>query len=161
MRRRALLALPLAWAGAALASEVGTAAPAFDLAGPAGRVRLRDLRGKLVYLDFWASWCAPCRLSFPWMNDMQARHGARGLQVVGINVDTQRADADRFLARVPARFTIAFDPAGDSPRAYAVKQMPSSFLIGADGRVLYTHAGWHRDDAEALEQRIVRALPKR
>jgi thiol-disulfide isomerase/thioredoxin len=142
----------------ASALDAGKPAPAFALTGPDGTVRLERFQGKLVYVDFWASWCGPCRQSFPWMNDMQAKYGAHGLQIVGINVDAREEDAHSFLAATPARFVIAFDPAGTAPRSYGIKGMPSSVLIGPDGKVLYEHAGFRPDDREALEAKIKAAL---
>jgi len=142
----------------ASALEAGTQAPVFTLSGPDGTVKLDQYRGKLVYLDFWASWCGPCRQSFPWMNEMQARYGSQGLQIVGINVDAKADDARNFLGTTPARFAVAFDPSGTAPRAYGVKGMPSSVLIGPDGKVLYEHSGFRAADREALESRIKTAL---
>ena len=78
-----------------------------------------------VLVDFWASWCGPCRQSFPWMNAMQAKYGARGLQIVAVNVDAKRADADKFLEQVPASFSIAFDSQGDTPRRFAKPRWPA------------------------------------
>lgn len=148
----AVLASPL------LAAEPGTPAPAFSLEGPAGPVSLAALRGKYVYLDFWASWCAPCKRSFPWMTDLQKRYGEAGLQVVAINVDTARADADRFLAQTPAGFAIAWDPAGSVARQYKIKGMPSSVLIDPKGQVLHVHSGYNDDTARKIEQEIKMAL---
>ena len=142
----------------ARAATVGQPAPPLALAGTSGVVDLVAYKGKVVVLDFWASWCGPCKLSFPWLNDMQSRHGARGLQVVAVNLDRQRALADAFLAQVPARFVLAFDPAGDSARRYAVQGMPSSVLIAADGLVLQQHAGFRDEDRTGREAAIVAAL---
>jgi len=142
----------------ALALEPGAPAPAFTLNGPDGAVKLEQYKGKLVYVDFWASWCGPCRQSFPWMNEMQARYGAQGLQVVGVNVDAKSEDARNFLAATPARFAIAFDPNGATPRSYGIKGMPSSVLIGPDGKVLYEHSGFRAADRDTLESRIKTAL---
>ena len=156
---RLAVATALALTGAcAVAVEPGQWAPDIDL--PAGQVaqRLSELRGKLVYVDFWASWCGPCRLSFPWMNDMQRKYGPKGLQVVAINLDAKRADADAFLARHPAAFALAFDPAGVSARRFGVLGMPSSVLIGPDGRVLYVHRGFRLDDRAELEARLAAPL---
>jgi len=111
----ALLGLPQAGA-----VEPGQPAPAIALPGLAGPVQLDALRGQVVFVDFWASWCGPCKQSFPWLNEMQAKYGARGLRVLAVNVDRQRAHADRFLAQVPARFAVAFDPQGDVAQRYAV-----------------------------------------
>jgi len=157
LRMAVVLAAALEASGAS-ALDKGAAAPAFDLPGKDGAVQLAKYQGKLVYVDFWASWCGPCRQSFPWMNEMQAKYGARGLQVVGVNLDAKTDDARRFLAETPARFAIAFDPAGATPRAYGVKGMPSSVLIGPDGKVLYEHAGFKEADRAELEQVIKKAL---
>lgn len=133
-------------------------APGFDLPGAQGRVQLSAYRGKLVYLDFWASWCGPCKRSFPWMNGLQQRHGSAGLQVLAINLDAKAEDAATFLSRVPAAFTIAYDPAGSTARAYGIKGMPSSALIGRDGKLLWLHSGYNDNDTAALEARIQSAL---
>jgi cytochrome c biogenesis protein CcmG, thiol:disulfide interchange protein DsbE len=157
----ALMSLALALAGSlAQAATPGQPAPDLRLAGAQAPVNLADYKGKVVYLDFWASWCGPCRQSFPWMNEMQAKYGPRGLVVLGVNLDTRRDEADKFLAQTPARFTLAFDPKGESPKAYAIKGMPSSVLIGPDGRVIDQHAGFRDDDRKALEDAIVAALTK-
>ena len=150
----AVLASALTMPAHALAP--GQAAPPFEL----GAVKLSAYQGKLVYLDFWASWCGPCRQSFPWMNAMQARYGAQGLQIVGVNVDAQQGDAIRFLATTPTTFVVAFDPAGATPKSYGIKGMPGSVLIGADGKVLYEHSGFRPADQAELENRIKSALGK-
>lgn len=147
------------------AVTVGDAAPDFDLplastlSGRDSRLLLSDLRGKVVYLDFWASWCAPCKQSFPWMNTLQERYGARGLEVVAVNVDALPEDARRFLVAVPARFRVPLDSRGGTPRSYAIKGMPTSFLIGADGKVLSVHSGFRAEESADLESRIAQALP--
>jgi thiol-disulfide isomerase/thioredoxin len=145
-------------ASSSFALDKGAAAPQFDLPGLEGAVKLAKLQGKLVYVDFWASWCGPCRQSFPWMNEMQAKYGARGLQIVGINLDANSADARQFLAATPARFSIVFDPQGATPRSYGIKGMPSSVLIGPDGKVLLEHSGFREADRADLEAKIQTAL---
>jgi thiol-disulfide isomerase/thioredoxin len=144
--------------GAVAAAAVGQNAPDFDLPGAGNAVSLSALRGKVVYVDFWASWCAPCKQSFPWLNEMQARYRGHGFEIVGINVDARRSDADQFLAQVSARFTLAFDPHGDTPERYAAKGMPTSFLIGRDGTIVATHVGFRVEDQGRLEGEIRRAL---
>ena len=154
----ALLAASLLGAEGVRAAEPGQAAPLFELPGTKGTVALQKLKGRVVYVDFWASWCGPCKQSFPWMNEMQAKYGARGLQVVGVNLDAKTADAEKFLAEVPARFTVAYDPKGDTARRYEIKGMPSSVLVGPDGKVVKVHAGFREDERKALEDAIVAAL---
>jgi cytochrome c biogenesis protein CcmG, thiol:disulfide interchange protein DsbE len=143
---------------AARALDRGTAAPDFALSGPSGPVRLADFKGKTLYLDFWASWCVPCKQSFPWMNGMQAKYKDRGLRILGINVDKHAADAAHFLERVPAAFALAMDPAGDVPRSYGVKAMPTSVLIGPAGEVLEFHAGFSQAELASREREMRQAL---
>src|SRR5689334_24938707 len=89
--------------------------------------QLAPYEGKIVYLDFWASWCGPCAQSFPWLNQMQEKYG-KDLTIVGVNVDTEAGAADKFLKRHPARFDIVRDPAGTLPELYKIDGMPSSLL---------------------------------
>ena len=157
---RALLAIAmaLAWAQGALGADPGERAPAFALPTAAGEtLALERLRGQVVYVDFWASWCGPCRRSFPWMNEMNRKYAAKGLAIVAINVDKKRADAERFLAQIPAEFTVVFDAPGAVPAAYAVKGMPSSYLIDANGRVAVVEQGF-RDESRAVLEEKIRAL---
>ena len=161
MKRAALhwlLALGLLLSGAAHALGPGAAAPAFELAGLNGPVNLANYRGQLVYLDFWASWCGPCKRSFPWMNELQARYGGQGLRIIAVNLDEQHADAARFLSATPAQFLVALDPGGATARKYAIKGMPSSVLIGRDGKLILSHTGFNDSDKTALEQQIAAAL---
>ena len=140
------------------AARTGEPAPAFALPTAAGdTVDLARLRGRVVYVDFWASWCTPCRRSFPWMNELDARYRDAGLTIVAINVDKRREDAMRFLRDVPARFTVVFDAEGKTPDAFDVKGMPSSYLIDREGRLVAVEEGFHDERAAVIEQRI-RAL---
>ncbi|MEP6996748.1 MAG: TlpA disulfide reductase family protein [Betaproteobacteria bacterium] len=161
--QRAALALALVGiAAAALATGVGDPAPAFTLRDAnGGTVALDALRGHVVYVDFWASWCGPCRRSFPWMNDMQRRYGGKGLTIVAINVDKNPADAARFLERYPAQFAIAYDRDGTTPLAYGVQGMPSSYLVDTRGKVVQVEQGFHDERKDALEQRIQNLIAAR
>lgn len=142
----------------ALALDVGSQAPDFELPGAQGSVKLSKAQGKVIYLDFWASWCGPCRESFPWMNAMQAKLKQKGLQVIAINLDANNDDAQKFLTQHTAQFTVLFDPKGVTPRQYGVKGMPTSFLINKDGKVLIQHKGFNNADRAELEQKILSAL---
>ncbi len=149
------LILVTGMAAGVFAAAPGEVAPAFALPTANGDiVALDKLRGKVVYVDFWASGCAPCRRSFPWMNEMQQKYGSRGFTIVAINVDKKRADAERFLAQIPAHFTVLYDEAGVMPNAYGVTGMPSSYLIDARGNVTFVERGFLDEHKAALEDRI-------
>lgn len=135
-----------------------TEAPAIKLPAAGGEFELAKHRGEVVYLDFWASWCIPCRKSFPWMNEMSAKYKDQGLKVIAVNLDKDKKLADEFLKKVEAHFTIAFDPVGDSARAYKLRGMPSSYLIGRDGNLYASHIGFREKDKPKMEQAIQQLL---
>lgn len=140
------------------AIEAGQVAPDIELPGMAGVQSLSELKGKLVYVDFWASWCGPCKQSFPWMNQMQRKYAERGLHIVAINLDAKRADAELFLLSNPAAFALAFDSKGESAKRWAIKGMPTSVLVAADGKVLWVHQGFRLDQRAELEAKLAAAL---
>lgn len=133
-------------------------APAFSAPTDSGKLQLSELRGKVVYLDFWATWCPPCRKSFPWFNDMMARYKDQGLVIVAVNMDKDRSDVEKFLIKYPADFIIAYDPNGDIALDYDVKGMPSSYLINRMGDLSLSHMGFHEKDKDGLEAAIVELL---
>jgi thioredoxin-like negative regulator of GroEL len=106
-------------------------------------------RGQVVIVDFWASWCKPCRQSIPWLNTMRARYGSQGLTIIGVNVDAERRDADRFLRDVPIEFENVFDPRGDLATQFKVQGMPSSYVFDRNGKLVETHLGFR--DAKKAE----------
>lgn len=157
--RCAALGLPLAWRPTRAAEPAPARWPALELRGVGGAPVWPAVGdGRVTYVDFWASWCAPCRLSFPWMNQMHERWTAGGLRIVAINVDRREADAVRFLSQFPARFEVAFDPAGEAARRLDIQAMPSSLLVGRDGAILSTHRGFRPADGPLLEQQLRDAL---
>jgi cytochrome c biogenesis protein CcmG/thiol:disulfide interchange protein DsbE len=135
-----------------------TTVPAFSLPERHGTVSSAALAGKVVYVDFWASWCGPCRMSFPWLKTLHERYAPKGLVVVAINLDKSRDAAEEFLGDYPAPFLVAFDPAGTTADAFNVGTMPSSYLIGPDGAVLYSQAGFDPKETGKVEHLIQEAL---
>jgi len=119
---------------------------------------LEAYRGKIVWVDFWASWCTPCRRSFPWLNEVMEKFGDDDVVVVGDNVDKEQALAAQFLEEVPASFPIVYDPEGKLAKEYEVLGMPSSFLIGRDGKIIASHIGFRREERENYESSITNAL---
>lgn len=135
-------------------------APDFNLgANSSGKmVTLSSLKGKTVYLDFWASWCIPCKDSFPWMNRMQSTYRDQGLVVLAVNLDEDKAAAENFLKKVPGLFNIIYDPQGEIATKYQVEVMPTSFLIDKNGNLVKRKLGFKLKDRGAMEADIKKAL---
>ena len=108
-------------------------------------------------MDFWASWCAPCRYSFPWFNAMHEKYADEGLVILGVNTDSDAAAAQHFLETTPADFQIVYDPEGEWARAYGVAAMPSSYVFGQDGELKARHLGFLLAKREAYEL-VIREL---
>jgi thiol-disulfide isomerase/thioredoxin len=126
-----------------------------------GPIDLNDLRGRVVYLDFWASWCGPCRQSFPWMQTMKETYGAQGLEVVAVNLDRDRADAEKFLHQFHPTFDLRFDPKGELAELYKVRGMPSSVLIDRHGVTRFMHVGFRPVDGAAYEAQLRELLAEK
>ncbi len=129
-------------------------APGFTLPGQNKTIQLSNYKGKVVYLDFWASWCDPCKRSFPWMNELQTQYGKDGFEIIAVNLDTSRKDAEEFLKQMPAKFDVAFDKSGKTAEAYNLKAMPSSFLIDKNGRLVHKSLGYRVEEKKIVEKKI-------
>jgi cytochrome c biogenesis protein CcmG, thiol:disulfide interchange protein DsbE len=132
-------------------------APRFRLPTASDSVSLDSLRGHVVLVDFWASWCEPCRRSFPWMSALHQRLSGKGLRIVAINLDKKREAADEFLERFPVRFTVAYDPSGNVAEAFRVAAMPSSYILDRSGNIVFSHLGFDARDTLSIEARIEKA----
>lgn len=139
---------------------VGEAAPevSLPLLSGEGEVSLSSLRGKVVYLDFWASWCGPCRISFPQLEELHAELGPRGFEVLAINVDEVEADARQFLSEVPVNYPVVRDAAFQSPKSYGILGMPTAYLIDREGIVRSIHQGFRKSDGAKLRTGIIQLL---
>ena len=116
-------------------------------------LNLEKHAGKVVVLDFWASWCVPCRRSFPWMNAMHDKYAQEGLVIIAVNVEREVDNAAAFLAKYPANFEIVYDPDAALAKAYDIQVMPSSFVIDRNGEVIEQHSGFKvkkQDEYEAV-----------
>jgi len=162
---QALLLLALLSLGGLLAAptvtalEAGDPAPAFALPSLTGEgtVELARHRGKLVYLDFWASWCAPCLTAIPEIEKLRQEFPADRFQVIAVNLDRKTRKALRFLEKNPIGYPSASDPEGRLPTRFGVDTMPTSYLIDGDGVIRLVHRGFKRGDGEDL-RREIRAL---
>jgi thiol-disulfide isomerase/thioredoxin len=119
---------------------------------------LQSAKGKVVLLDFWASWCAPCRKSFPWMNAVQKKYAEQGLTVIAVNVDSEQQLAAEFLRATPAQFRVEYDPHGSLATQFNVAAMPTSFLLDRNGKVVSLHQGFREAQLVAREHEIEQLL---
>jgi thiol-disulfide isomerase/thioredoxin len=135
-------------------------APDFSLPTRNGdTVSLAKLKGQVVMLNFWASWCGPCRQEMPLLEQMYQKYHRLGFTLVGVNVDENAGDAERFLSNVPVSFPVALDTKNETSKLYKVQAMPSSIFIDRKGVVRHLHPGYRRGD-EAKYQEQIRALLK-
>ena len=154
-----ILCLPLVVRAAGVST--GQLAPPVELPSlsqPGQSIALADFRGKVVYLDFWASWCGPCRLSFPQLQRLRDEFGPADFEVLAVNVDEFEPDAITFLQEIPVTYPVIRDAAGDSPALYGVLGMPTGYLIDREGIVRKVHQGFRKSDGEKLRQEIAELL---
>lgn len=140
--------------------ESGQPAPNFSLPLLSGEqsVSLQQMRGKVVYVDFWASWCGPCRISFPLLDDIRQTYKDKGFEVLAINLDEFQDDALQFLLELPVSYPTLYDEAGNTPDSYGILGMPTGFLIDRSGTVRKVHQGFRKSDGEKLRAEIVELL---
>jgi peroxiredoxin len=149
-----LLVVPSAWA---LSS--GSKAPDIGLTDLSGRnVSLASLSGKVVLVDFWASWCKPCEEELPVLERLYARYKKDGFVIVGVSVDKDASKVSRFLRRTKLSFPIVHDANGVVAERYRPEKMPSSYLVNRAGMVSYVQKGFRQADAATLESEINKAL---
>ena len=157
------LLLPAMLGGTVFAAEPGKPAPAVTLPElQSGQpFELAALRGRVVLLDFWASWCGPCRESLPLYQKLRDEFPRADFEVVAVNVDEDKQDALAFLERIPLQFMLLYDDGGKVAASYALKGMPSSYLIDRDGNVASRHVGFQRKDLAPLREHIMRLIGAR
>jgi cytochrome c biogenesis protein CcmG, thiol:disulfide interchange protein DsbE len=122
---------------------------------------LAHYRGQVVVVDFWASWCKPCRQSIPWLNDLRTRYGAQGLVIVGVNVDANRTDAERFQREVPIGFDVLYDPQGKLAEQFGLQGMPTSFVFDREGKLAQTLLGYREARRRDHEIEILNLLKRK
>lgn len=156
----ALLVLPvllaLLLAPSAQALEPGDKAPQFSARSLDGTqtLSMSKYRGKVVYLDFWASWCGPCLKSLPMMEEMRKEFAASGLQVVAVNVDKDLGKAKKFVQKHGIGYPSAQDPEGRLPGTFEVGTMPTSFVIDRNGVIRHIHRGFKPSDMEEIREQV-------
>jgi peroxiredoxin len=139
--------------------QIGTVAPAFSLVDVNGRtVALEQLRGKVVFLDFWAPWCIPCKQELPELDKLQKKFGSYGLEVIGISIEPSEKNVAAFLQKVPLSVHIVIDKKNEVSDAYRVSSMPTGFIIGRDGTIRCRHVGFDRGLLPLYEKEITELL---
>jgi len=121
-------------------------------------LRLADLKGKVVYLDFWASWCPPCAISLPELEQLQQQYGDQGFAVVAINLDASVTDAKRFLQDKAVSYPVLVDADKATPLQYGVQGMPTAFLLDRHGQLRHVHTGFKKGDGDKIAQWIEQLL---
>lgn len=136
----------------------GVTAPAFQLMSSTGKpISLADLKGQVVLINFWASWCGPCRQEMPILDQLYHSYKEAGFMMIGVNVEPNARDAEKFLKGTPVSFPILFDPHSQVSSLYQVSGMPSTVIVDRNGKVRYVHHGYlPGDEGEYLNQ--IRAL---
>lgn len=151
----ALMAGAAGWADAAV--QVGSTFPAMAAYTPGSRVP--DTKGKVVVVDFWASWCGPCKSSFPALQRLQDKYRKYGVEVIAVNVDTKREAMERFLTEHPVNFSVVRDVNNRLVELVEPQAMPTSLVIDRQGRVVAMHTGFQGEETEvALAQEIEKCL---
>lgn len=145
------------------AAEVSAPAPAFSLPQlpTKNSVALQDQRGRVVLLDFWASWCGPCRESLPQYQKLRDEYSRDDFEVVAISLDENIDDALEFLKQYPLQYLVLHDPEGKSATAYGLKGMPSSYLIDRNGMLRSQHVGFQMKDLAPLRAKIAELIAEK
>lgn len=138
-----------------IVSGADTMAPDFNLPGKSGTpIVLSKYKGSVVMLNFWASWCGPCRTEMPLMDQIYKKYAKAGFVLLGVNVDTDSADAQKFLSQVPVSFPIAYDRDNKVSKLYNVAEMPSTFFIDRKGHLRELHRGYNPGDENGYLREI-------
>jgi thiol-disulfide isomerase/thioredoxin len=141
------------------ANQVGTIAPDFSLEDLNNKATtLQQFKGKVVFLDFWAPWCDPCRAELPALDALHKRYDKDGLVIIGLDMDPSDKLVKEFLQKVPVAFTILVDKKGAARRSYRIRTLPTAFVIGKDGVIRYVHMGYDKEFLQMYEKEIVELL---
>jgi len=144
-----------------LAIGEGDVAPSFklpELGSGSIEHSLLQYRGKVIYLDFWAAWCGPCRISIPEIVKLQAALGSDQFVVLAINLDSDIVEARSFLVSYPINYTVLSDPEGRVAGLYQLPGMPTSFLIDKSGKIVLQHIGYRSGDMDSIRMVIENLL---
>jgi len=150
-----LLSAVLCFTTASTAATLQSPAPDFTLKSRSGEnLKLSELRGEVVMVNFWASWCGPCRQEMPLLDHLYKRYSPMGFTILGVNVEENSADAEKVLEEIPVSFPILFDSRNQVSKVYDINAMPSTFLVDRDGKLRYLHKGYQPGYEEEYQRQI-------
>lgn len=159
MRILVFIVMGILFAPSAIADDARNPAPDFTArSSQNGNIRLADLRGKVVMLNFWASWCAPCRKEMPLLNELYRRYSPAGFVLLGVNTEANIEQANAVLEEIPVDFPIVYDTSNKVSEAYKIDAMPTTVLIDRDGQLRYVHRGYKSGDEEIYREKIRQLL---
>lgn len=142
-------------AGQTSAANTSGPAPDFTLKSRSGEnIKLSELRGQVVMINFWASWCGPCRQEMPLLDQIYQRYEPMGFTLLGVNVEEDSSAADRVLKEIPVSFPVLYDNKSQVSASYQVRAMPSTVLIDRDGKVRYLHEGYHPGYEDEYQKQV-------
>ena len=153
----------IAWSANVSALSAGDKAPNFKIPRLElkGTKTLSSYKGKVVYLDFWASWCGPCKKSLPLLDELRKEYKKKGFEVLAINLDEDKEEALSFLKKFPVSYPTLYDKKGVLPEKYEIQGMPTSFLIDRKGKIAMVHTGFKTSDMKKIREAVVELLKKK
>lgn len=150
-----VMAVQLGAAAPAGAAKIGDMAPNFTLKADTGKnLRLSEYRGEVVMINFWATWCGPCRQEMPVLNELYQRYRSVGFTLLGVNIDDRSESATRMARRLGVRYPIVFDAAKVVSRLYDINAMPTTVMVDRDGKVRYLHRGYLPGSEKKYQEQI-------
>jgi len=160
MLRLMFVCMALFFSQGSFSASEGQMAPNFKLPGinTGNLMSLKSQRGKVVYLDFWASWCGPCRQSLPMLNELRKELRSKGFEVIAVNLDEDKKDAQTFLKQFPVSYPVLLDPKGKVPQKYNLPGMPTSYLIDRKGKIRKVHIGFKKQDMSKIRKQVMSLL---
>ena len=143
----------------ASASNISGKAPEFTLKSRSGQnLRLSDYRGQVLLINFWASWCGPCRQEMPLLEDLYKRYNKLGFTILGVNVDTDSTKANNYLRDISVTFPIMYDTTNTVSKSYNVNAMPTTVIVDKNGNMRFLHQGYKPGYEKDYKKQVVQLI---
>ena len=143
----------------ASASNISGKAPEFTLKSRSGQnLRLSDYRGQVLLINFWASWCGPCRQEMPLLEDLYKRYNKLGFTILGVNVDTDSTKANNYLRDISVTFPIMYDTTNAVSKSYNVNAMPTTVIVDKNGNMRFLHQGYKPGYEKEYKKQVIQLI---